>query len=250
MVCAKPAILSKYRCAVAGEGKGETTNMKYFPWEGRVAVVALLFALAFNLVHYAVFRDSSYIAMFIIAQLGFLPISVYLVTVVINQLLGRREKQAMLKKLNMVIGSFFSEVGTDLLRLISQGKSDKRMVQKHLLVSSDWSGSDYSRAHAGLKEVDIKLHLLGNPNLLEHETFTDLLWAVFHLAEELASREKVSLLPESDYEHLIGDVKRVNVLLMSEWLDYMNHLQGDYPFLFSLAVRTNPFNPDAKAEVM
>jgi hypothetical protein len=257
---------------VVGEGKGGTANMKYFPWEGRVAVVALLFAFAFNLVHYAVFRDSSYIAMFIIAQLGFLPISVYLVTVVINQLLGRREKQAMLKKLNMVIGSFFSEVGTDLLRLISRGKSDKRMVQKHLLVSSDWSGSDYSQAHAVLKEVDIKLshahidwenlrsflmakkyfllHLLGNPNLLEHETFTDLLWAVFHLAEELANRKNVSLLPESDYEHLIGDIKRVNVLLMSEWLDYMNHLQEDYPFLFSLAVRTNPFNPDAKTEVM
>ncbi len=245
--------------------------MKFFPWEGRVAVVALLFALAFNLAHYAVFRDSNYIAMFILAQLGFLPVSVYLVTVVINQLLGRREKQAMLKKLNMVIGSFFSEVGTELLRLISQGEPDKRTIHKHLLVNSDWNGSDYSRAHARLGEEDIRLshanidwdhlrsflmakknfllHLLGNPNLLEHETFTNLLWAVFHLAEELANRKNVSSLPESDYEHLIGDIKRVNVLLMSEWLDYMKHLQGDYPFLFSLAVRTNPFNPDAKTEV-
>ena len=245
--------------------------MKVFPWEGRVAVVALLIALAFNLVHYAVFRDSTYIAMFILAQLGFLPVSVYLVTVVINQLLSRREKQAMLKKLNMVIGSFFSEVGTGLLRLISQGESDKRSIHKHLLVSSDWSGTDYSRAHAGLKEVDIRLshanidwehlrsflmakknfllHLLGNPNLLEHETFTDLLWAVFHLAEELANRKIVSSLPESDYEHLIGDIKRVHVLLLSEWLDYMKHLQEDYLYLFSLAVRTNPFYPGAKTEV-
>jgi hypothetical protein len=137
------------------EWKGETTSMKYFPWEGQVAIVALLFALAFNLVHYAVFRDSNYIGMWILASLGFLPISVYLVTVVINQLLGRREKQAMLKKLNMVIGSFFSEVGTDLLRLISEGESDKRTIHKHLLVSSNWSGSDYSRANARLKEMDI-----------------------------------------------------------------------------------------------
>ncbi len=245
--------------------------MKYFPWEGRVAVVALLFSLAFNLVHYAVFRDSNYIAMWILASLGFLPISVYLVTVVIDQLLGRREKQAMLKKLNMVIGSFFSEVGTELLRLISHGESDKLTIHKHLLVSPDWSGSDYRRTHARLKEMDIRLsqadidwenlrsflmakknfllHLLGNPNLLEHETFTDLLWAVFHLEEELAYRKNVSLLPNSDYEHLIGDIKRVHVLLLSEWLDYMKHLQEDYPYLFSLAVRTNPFNPDAKTEV-
>ncbi len=245
--------------------------MKYLPWEGRVAVVALLFALAFNLLHYAVFRDGNYIAMFILAQLGFLPISVYLVTVVINQLLGRREKEAMLKKLNMVIGSFFSEVGTELIRLILQGESDKRAAHGHLLVGPEWRGSDYGHAQDKLRETDIGLsrtnidwetlrsflmakksfllHLLGNPNLLEHETFTDLLWAVFHLAEELASRKDVTSLPGSDYEHLIGDIKRVHVLLLSEWLDYMKHLQEDYPFLFSLAVRTNPFNPDAKTEV-
>jgi len=30
------------------------------------------------------------------------------------------------------------------------------------------------------------LGLLGNPNLLEHDSFTDLLWAVFHLMEELS----------------------------------------------------------------
>jgi hypothetical protein len=109
----------------------------------------------------------------------------------------------------------------------------------------DW---DHLRSFLMAKK-NFLLHLLGNPNLLEHETFTNLLWAVFHLAEELANRKNVSSLPESDYEHLIGDIKRVNVLLMSEWLDYMKHLQGDYPFLFSLAVRTNPFNPDAKTEV-
>jgi hypothetical protein len=30
----------------------------------------------------------------------------------------------------------------------------------------------------------------------------------------------------------------------------MQHLQEDYPYLFSLAVRTNPFDPDAKVEVV
>jgi len=246
--------------------------MRILPWEGRVAIVFLLFALAFNLVHYAVFHDGRYIAMFILAQLGFLPVSVYLVTVVINQLLGRREKQAMLKKLNMVIGSFFSEVGTGLIRLIARGESAGRKTRNHFLVGPEWGNAEYSRAHARLKEWDsgirrtevdwealraflmakrdFLLSLLGNPNLLEHESFTDLLWAVFHLAEELGNRKRVSSLPESDYDHLVGDISRVYVLLLSEWLDYMKHLQADYPFLFSLAVRTNPFNPEANAEVV
>ncbi len=245
--------------------------MNFFPWRGRLAIIFLLVALGFNLVLYAVFGDSNYIFKFILAQLGFLPISVYLVTVVINQLLGQREKQGMLKKLNMVIGSFFSEVGTELLRLISHGQENQEADRQFLLVGADWGAADYQRALAHLKECDSSfnhaeidwqklrdfmlaernflLSLLGNPNLLEHETFTELLWAVFHLAEELGNRSDVSTLPASDYEHLIGDIKRVHVLLLTQWLAYMERLQEDYPFLFSLAVRTNPFNPQAKVEI-
>ena len=93
------------------------------------------------------------------------------------------------------------------------------------------------------------LRLLENPNLLEHETFTDLLWAVFHFTEELDSRTDTKQLPVSDLKHLSGDIKRAYVLLISEWLSYMKHLKTDYPYLFSLAVRTNPFNPEASVEV-
>jgi len=85
--------------------------------------------------------------------------------------------------------------------------------------------------------------------LLEHESFTDLLWAVFHLTEELACRTNVKQLPDTDYAHLSGDIKRAYVLLISEWLAYMKHLKADYPYLFSLAVRTNPFDPNASVEV-
>jgi hypothetical protein len=44
-------------------------------------------------------------------------------------------------------------------------------------------------------------------------------------------------------------MERAYVLLIREWLDYMNHLQQVYPYLFSLARRTNPFDPGAAAEV-
>ena len=89
------------------------------------------------------------------------------------------------------------------------------------------------------------MRLLENPNLLEHETFTDLLWAVFHLTEELKFRDVLEGLPDEDYEHLCGDVARVYTLLIREWLAYMKHLKQDYPYLYSLAVRTNPFDPEA-----
>jgi len=90
---------------------------------------------------------------------------------------------------------------------------------------------------------------LGNPNLLEHDSFTNLLWAVFHLTEELSLRKSLNGLPETDYQHLSGDMKRAYHLLIVEWLDYMMHLKTNYPYLFSLAVRTNPFDTNASVEV-
>ena len=89
------------------------------------------------------------------------------------------------------------------------------------------------------------LRLLENPNLLEHESFTELLRAVFHLAEELSYRNDFSKLPDTDYNHLAGDIKRSYTLLVRQWLDYMKYLNNNYPYLCSLAMRTNPFDQDA-----
>ncbi|HON79842.1 MAG TPA: hypothetical protein PK544_15215, partial [Spirochaetota bacterium] len=55
--------------------------------------------------------------------------------------------------------------------------------------------------------------------------------------------------PRSDREHLAGDVNRFYLLLVREWLVYMKYLKNSYPFLFSLAVRLNPFDPDASPVV-
>lgn len=93
------------------------------------------------------------------------------------------------------------------------------------------------------------LRLLENPVLLEHQDFTDLLRAVFHLTEELERREDVGIIPETDVIHLSGDVNRVYRLITFEWLSYMRYLEKSLPVLFSLAIRTNPFDEEASVIV-
>ena len=44
-------------------------------------------------------------------------------------------------------------------------------------------------------------------------------------------------------------MQRGYVLLIKEWLAYMAHLKTRYPYLFSLALRTNPFDPFATPEI-
>lgn len=78
--------------------------------------------------------------------------------------------------------------------------------------------------------------------MLEHRSFTDLLWAVFHLTEELIYRKDLTTLSDTDRQHLADDIKRAYILLIAEWVARMRHLQRDYPYLFPLVVRTNKFD--------
>jgi voltage-gated potassium channel len=62
-------------------------------------------------------------------------------------------------------------------------------------------------------------------------------------------RTDLTNLPQTDQAHLSGDINRAYQQLAMRWLDYMEHLKRDYPYLFSLAVRTNPFDAQAVIEV-
>jgi len=202
-----------------------------------------------------------------IGDIAFVFIEVLLVTLIIHRLLNQREKRVRMEKLNMVIGAFFSEIGTKLLTFLSDLDPRLDSIKKELVVTDDWSERDFVRITKRLKKykykveiqgvhlkdfsvfliekTDFLLRLLENPTLLEHESFTKLLRAVFHFTEEVMAREDLTNLPDSDYEHLTGDIKRIYGLIVHQWLDYMKYLQGNYPYLFSLALRKNPFDQSA-----
>jgi len=156
--------------------KGE----RFLNWQVILGISLITLSAVLYFLHYVIFKDAHHIVIYLLGDIAFVPIEVLLVTLLIHRLLEAREKRAMLKKLNMVIGVFFSEVSTVLLK--------------------SFSGD-------------------------------------------------VKNLPDTDYTHLAGDIKRAYVLLIIEWLAYMKHLKEDYPYLFSLAVRTNPLDPNAEVEV-
>ncbi len=244
---------------------------KFLDWQVLLGTSLVALSAVLYLIHYAIFKDSHHIFIYLVGDIAFVPIEVLLVTLIIHRLLSIQEKRARLKKMDMVIGAFFGEVGTDLLKLLAAFDPNSDSVRKELIINNDWSRSRFLEAGNRLKSYECRpecersdigglmdylmikrnflLGLLQNPNLLEHESFSDLLWAVFHLTEELSHRKNLKGLTSTDSEHLAGDIRRAYLLLVSEWLSYMNHLKGDYPYLFSLAIRTNPLDPNASVEV-
>jgi hypothetical protein len=240
-------------------------------WKICIGLVLVGLSLLLGTLHLAVFGNPRDLLFYLALDIVFVPVQVLLVTLIIERLLNERERQAMMKKLNMVIGAFMSEVGGALLRQVDSFCGEAPDLARSLAINDSWRKKEYLRALAFAEQYQAHLapdatqlqelrgfllarrpfvlSLLQNPNLLEHDRFTDLLWAICHLTEELEARADFTALPPSDHQHLQGDIRRANTLLIREWLSYMQHLQEDYPYIYSLSVRTNPFRPDASPVV-
>ena len=237
-----------------------------------LATLLLALSAVLYCTQFLVFDDAHLIGLNLLGDLAFLPLQVLMVTVLLDRVMSVRDRQARLHKLNMVIGTFFSDTGTPLLRVLAPLTQNSAEISAHACIGPDWSPERVRDSVIALGAVEPRvsltpeamealrdtlcdrrgflISLLENPVLMEHESFTDLLWAVFHLQEELAARASLHGLPDSDLRHLTTDAERAYARLLRSWVAYMQHLRSDYPYLFSFAARTNPLRTDACAEVV
>ena len=176
----------------------------------------------------------------------------------------------------MLMGTFFSEIGNDLLAELSKVNKNK-INTENLKDIRNWEEKDFDNKMKELKEngldfkADIPLeereefltnihsllmekreflvNLINNPNLLEKDEFSSLLLALLHLDEELSRRGEFSDIKDADFNHLNGDMKRVYSKLVYEWVYYLKYLKKYYPYMISLAIRTNPFDTEADVHV-
>jgi len=229
-----------------------------------IAIMLCSSSVAIYVFWFVLFGNLREIGVWFLGSLAFLPLQVLLVTLVLERVMAARERGERLEKLNVVIGAFYSELGREML--VDYSRLDPKLVpmKRELAFKAGWSDEEYEKLAERLKEHDygveiasvdlsrlkerlrqrrdFMLRMMENPNLLEHETFTDLLRAIFHVTEELEARGDFSKLPESDMAHLRADINRSYKLLAIEWMAYMRYLSKEYPYLFHLAIRQNPFD--------
>ena len=232
-------------------------------WLWALAFVLLAASVAIYAIQIALFEKTSDTFFYVFQDLAFLPLTVLIVGLLIERLISIREKRLLVHKMNMVVGIFFSETGTPLLAELLPTMQTAAEIREQLHLKASWKSENFAAALRFARSLDCKVdldqidraalrdglvaqrpfmfRLLENPNLLEHERFTDLLWAVHHLEEELEARTTLSELTPADEAHLEIDIRRAFNALAAEWVVYVQHLKSDYPYLFSLVVRTHPF---------
>lgn len=248
--------------------KGIDCAMKKLNKTVLLTLFLFLVSLAVYVFQIVKFQAPRETAFYFLQDMAFLPLQVAIVTIVLGKIISNREKRERLKKTNMMAGVFFSEVGNELLELLNKLNTTSKGLEKYLKISDEWSNREFRRASEAIQQYELNilgtpdameklrsllvekryfiLLMLENPNLLEHETFTDLLWAIFHFTDELLARQNLNDLTYHDLAHLNNDALRAFKAILVHWIAYMSHLKTDYPYLFSLELRRNPFDEDSK----
>ncbi len=237
--------------------------MKRIRFDQAIIVSLVILSCVFFLLQQLIFHNPEESEFLILQDLIFLPLEVIMITFFLDRILAAREKRKRLDQINIVISAFFSDTGSDALRTLNKVISDNDAVKTITDMKPSWNEKEFNDAAKAAKECPVQAQLtinaivmlkqalpqkdnitklFANPNLLEHDTFTDMLWALYHLIDELSSRTDLTALPKADIEHLKSDTSRVYNLLAFEWVIYMKHLKARYPYLWSLAVRKNPFS--------
>lgn len=216
--------------------------------------------------HYVIFKDLHHIMIFLVADIAFIPLEVFFVSVVLERIIEKRDERQITKKLNMLIGLFYQEVGNYVLTHFVTADEDLAPDEIDAAIDFKWNASKYEQLtrcimahkyHVSMPLIDLHelndkltthkaliVNLITNPTIHEHGPFSEVLMSLFHLADELKTRP-LDALSKEDMDHLKVDIDRVYRFLAEEWVAYMSHLQVDYPYLFLTAVKYNPFDKRA-----
>lgn len=249
---------------------------KRLSWKLKFSIVMVLLIIIIYGSNYLVLGDAEHIISYIWTHLGFIPVDILIVAFLLDEIIEKKEKEAMLEKLDMLMSTFFSEVGNELINQLSTANKYKASTE-NLKSIKNWNEDDFDNKLAELKDASLDfqaslsaeereeflenlrtllagkrefiINLINNPNLLEKEEFTELINAILHLDEELEHRKDLTLVTDTDFGHLNGDMKRVYDKLVYEWVYYLKYLYKHYPYMIALVVRTNPFDEDADVYV-
>jgi hypothetical protein len=229
-------------------------------------IILFLILLSSSVVIYFVqnmiFDNPNQMLFYLLQDLAFLPIEVALVTFVIERLLKTADQQKNAKKINVIISTYFTEAGSLIMKAMSEfnrnnmdiaqiiEENERRKIspkQLQKLVASlkydVYADPDKLESLAAVladKKIFL-INLLENNSLFEHDSFTDMLWAVFHVADELQSRGDLKTLPVDVIDHLSNDLLRAYSAMVQEWIGYIFYLHAEYPFLYQSAKNKSNF---------
>lgn len=224
-------------------------KIKYHRDDILFTVLLLFLSAVFYIVHLFIFDDLHHIMIFGMSDLAFLPIEVILVSLILHRVVTANEKKRRMGKVYMVIEVFFTGLGFDMLKIFASSDSNIEQVEDTFVMDKNWkmrtmkknmlsyipdlnlTSKEYTTLQDTISYKSEKIErLIENPMLIEHDTFSDLLMAIYHFYKELVGISDFNKLSKNEEIKLKKDAERVYLLLCIEWIEYLNHTKTHYPY--------------------
>ena len=118
---------------------------KQLSWQFYVTFLLILGSVTVYMIHYFIFKDTHHIFIYLVGDIAFVFIEVLLVSIIIHQLLNEWEKKSHLKKINMVIETFFSEFGKQLLAFFSSHDKNRGIIQELIAFNNNYGEINFKK---------------------------------------------------------------------------------------------------------
>lgn len=223
-----------------------------------IALGLILLSVGAYTAHYFFFRDLKYITNYVFLHLSFLPIHALVLGLILDELISYREKASRRRKLNLYLGIFFRQMGSEIFLTAANMAENRRELEALMSADQSWNTARFRRARMEVGHFPVKmradavsliklLDLLRehepeifaqtrNPLLMEFEDLYRCLLSLFHIIEEIQYRRPVPQMSAPELQHLAKDAGKSLLQLSQLWLGYMEHLKKTHPVLFGCQV--------------
>ena len=123
-------------------------------WKFKFAIVMLIIASIFFVSRIIVLGDPEEVVAYLWKQIGFIPVNILIVALLLDGIMSKKEREAILEKLDMLMGTFFTEIGNDLISEISKANKNKSKT-KDLKSIKNWTDKDYENKLKELRDSPI-----------------------------------------------------------------------------------------------
>lgn len=221
-------------------------------------------------IHYLFFSNIYETLSSIILSIAYVPIGIIYQTYIINIILEKRDLLTSKKKINIIIGSFYYEVGIDIISILTKGDNNIEAIREYTIIKSDWVEPDFERLKVLLEnhycDLDISkiqieniyeildskdefiLNLMTNVSINDCDDFNELLITMLHLRDEFQGKYYNGELKNCEANYIKKDLCKAYRYLIIQWIDYIKSLKEYYPFLYEKALKSSPFDNRSEEE--
>jgi hypothetical protein len=232
-----------------------------------LGIMLFLFSVVLYFLNFLLYGDAHHLMEAFTEELAFMPVYVFITAVFAERMLSRSEKAEMSRRTNALVGTFYNEIGYDIVKKLIKFDSNSETLNTKISIDS---GLDPQKAKAihrlaetytygapkGKEDIleigdllsakkDFMLIMMSNASLLEKDEFSELLLSVNHIHEALKTIDDISAISDALVDHFHSDLQKAYRCLIGVWVSYLSFIKKEDPYLYMLAIAKNPFKGEA-----